>query len=199
MEGGSISMSRDLSSLRAVEPASLLDVDPGRFRYSAWRNLTIGVWADQATQQAAERVLQVSRLMVSQHPTGHSSIVFVLDGAPAPTPEANEVFAKIYDDKISDLSCMAIVIEGGGFWASRIRSTITSLRMSTPGPMMIRVADKLEQVLEWFPGEHSLRTGVRVTPSELKTVLTATRALVANDNGELPLTQSQRPRRSGAP
>jgi hypothetical protein len=190
-------MSRDQGSLRAIEPASLLDLDPGRFRYSAWRNLTIGVWAGQATQEAAERILRVSRFMAGQHPTGHSSVVFVLDGAPAPTPEANEVFAKVYDDKVSDLSCMAIVIEGGGFWASRIRSTITNLRMSTPGSMMIRVADKLEQVIEWLPAEHTERTGIKVTPSELKTVLTATRALVANDNGELPL--SRRPKRSAAP
>jgi hypothetical protein len=187
-------MSRDPGAPRAIEPASLLDLDPGRFRYSAWRNLTIGVWAGQATQQAAERVLRVSRLMASQHAGGHSSVVFVLDGAPAPTPEANEVFAKMYDNKISDLSCMAIVIEGGGFWASRIRSTITSLRMSTPGAMMIRVSDKVEQVIDWLPAEHSERTGIKITSGELTTVLTTTRAQVANDNGELPL--SRRAKRS---
>jgi hypothetical protein len=190
-------MSRNPNSLRAVEPASLLDIEPGRFRYSAWRNISIGVWADQATLEAAQRVLRVSQLMANLHPKGHSSIVFVLDGAPSPTPEANEVFAKVYDDKVSDLSCMAIVIEGGGFWASRIRSTITSLRMSTPGSMMVRVADKVEQVIDWLPTEHSFRTGVNVTPAELKAVLTATRELAANDNGELP--QSRRPKRSGPP
>jgi hypothetical protein len=182
--------------MRAIEPASLLDLDPGRFRYSAWRNLTIGVWAGQATQDAAERILRVSKLMASQHETGHSSVVFVLDGAPAPTPEANEIFAKVYDDKISDLSCMAIIIEGGGFWASRIRSTITSLHMSKPGSMLIRVADNVDQVIEWLPAEHSQRTGVKVMPSELKTVLTATRSLAANDNGEVPM--SRRPKRAGA-
>ena len=190
-------MTRDQSSLRAIEPASLLDLDPGRFRYSAWRNLTIGVWAGQATREAAERVLRVSKHMASQHDKGHSSIVFVLDGAPAPLPEANAVFAKMYDNQVSDLSCLAIVIEGGGFWASRIRSTITSLRISTPGSLMIRVADKLEQVVEWLPAEHTQRTGMKVTPSELRAVLTSTRALVANDNGEQPL--SRRPKRSGAP
>jgi hypothetical protein len=191
-------MRRDRSSLRALEPASLLDIDPGRFRYSGWRNVTIGVWAGQATQEAAERILRLSKLMASQHDGGHSSVVFVLDGAPAPTQEANEVFAKIYDDKISDLTCMAIIIEGGGFWASRIRSTITSLRMSTPGAMMIRVADNVDQVVDWLPAEHSQRTGVKITPSELKTVLTATRSLAANDNGEVPLAARWQ-KRAGAP
>ena len=62
---------------------------------------------------------------------------------------------------------------------------------------MIRVADKLEQVVEWLPAEHTQRTGMKVTPSELRAVLTSTRALVANDNGEQPL--SRRPKRSGAP
>jgi hypothetical protein len=190
-------MGRDLSSLRAIEPASLFDVDPGRFRYSTWRNFSIGVWANQATQEAAERVLRLSRLMATQHPTGHSSVVFVLDGAPAPTPEANEIFAKVYDDKVSDLSCIAIVIEGGGFWASGIRSTITGIRLSTPGSVMIRVVDKIDQVLDWLPAEHLQRTGVNVTPAELKAALTATRALAANDNGELP--HSRRPKRSGSP
>jgi hypothetical protein len=189
-------MSRDRSSLRAIEPASLLDLDPGRFRYSAWRNLTIGVWAGQATQEAAERILRLSKLMAGQHDTGHSSVVFVLDGAPAPTPEANEVFAKLYDDKVSDLSCMAIIIEGGGFWASRIRSTITSLHMSKSGSMQIRVAENLDQVIEWLPAEHSQRTGVKVTPAELRTVLKAARALAANDNGEVPM--SRRSKGSGA-
>jgi hypothetical protein len=191
-------MSRERSSLRALEPASLLDIDPGRFRYSAWRNISIGVWADQATAEAAQRVLRVSHLMAGRYAKGHSSIVFVLDGTPAPTPEANEVFAKVYDDKISDLACMAIVIEGGGFWASRIRSTITSLRMSTPGAMMVRVADNVEHVLDWLPAEHTFRTGINVTASELKAVLSATRELAANENGKVP--ESRRPKlRSGEP
>lgn len=174
-------MNRTPSALRAEESLALLDVEPGRFRYSGWRNITIGVWADQATGEAAQRVLSISRQMARNHPEGHSNVIFVLDGAPMPTPEANAVFTKVYDRKVSDLSCMAVVIEGGGFWASAIRSTITSLRMAAQsGEVRMNVHDNMEQVLEWFPAEHTRRTGVFVTSSELRNVLIAARALSAD-------------------
>ena len=174
-------MSRTPSAPRAEEPLVLLDVEPGRFRYNGWRNLTIGVWADQATGEAAERVLSISRQMARNHPEGHSNVIFVLDGAPMPTPEANAIFSKVYDQKVSDLSCMAVVIEGGGFWASAIRSTITSLRMaSRSGELRMSVHDHMEQVLEWLPAEHTRRTGVFVASSELRNALTAARALAAD-------------------
>jgi hypothetical protein len=179
-------MSKARSSLPGPRQASLLDLDPGRFRYSAWRNITIGIWANQATAEAAQRILCVSKFMAKAHPEGHSSIVFVLDGTPAPSPEANEVFAKLYDHKVSDLACMAIVVEGRGFWASRIRSTITGLRMSSPGAMQMRVSDSIQDVLDWLPADHSKRTGVSVTAAELKAILVATRELASDDNGELP-------------
>jgi len=165
----------------------LLDLEPGRFRYSMWRNITIGVWADQATGAAAERVLALSRFMAKTHVGGHSNIVFVLDGTPVPTPEANRVFAQMYDQKVSDLSCMAIVIEGGGFWASALRSSITNLRMSNPGSMKMSVSDTLDQVLEWLPCEHAKRTGVFVSAAEVRMVASSLRELAAGDNGERPL------------
>jgi len=179
-------MSRVSRPSHGSHQTSLLDIDPGRFRYSAWRNISIGIWASQATAEAAERVLRISKHLAKLHPGGHSNIVFVLDGAPAPTPEANEVFAKIHDSKVSDLACMAIVVEGGGFWASRIRSSITGVRLASPGAIQLRINDTIQDVLEWFPAEHFRRTGVAVTASELKAVLLATRELGTHDNGELP-------------
>jgi hypothetical protein len=176
--------------LFGLQRASLLDIDPGRFRYSAWRNITIGVWANQATGEAAQRIVRVSKFMTREHPEGHSSIVFVLDGAPAPTPEANEIFGTLYDPRVSGLACMSIVVEGGGFWASRIRSTITSLRMYSPAAMQMRVSDSVQDVLDWLPAEHTKRTGVAVTPAELKLILTGIRELASDANGELPKLKS---------
>lgn len=172
---------------RAVEPVYLLDVDPGRFRYASWRNVTIGIWANQATGEAAQRIMSISRMMGRNHPKGHSSVVFVLDGAPPPTPEASAIFAKMYDTKSSGLTCMAIIIEGGGFWASAIRSSITSLRISNPGSMRMSVNDNVEGVLEWLPAEHAQRTGVTMSAIELRGALMHARAIGANDNGERPV------------
>jgi hypothetical protein len=177
-------------AVRAMEPVYLLDCDPGRFRYSSWRNLTIGVWANQATGEAAQRIQNISRLMGRNHPRGHSSVVFVLDGAPPPTPEASAIFSKMYDTKRSGIVCMGIVVEGGGFWASAIRSSITGLRMSQPGGLRMGVSDTLDQVLDWFPAEHSQRTGVPMSALELRTALLTAREVATNDNGERPLMTS---------
>ena len=152
-------------------------VDPGRFRYCSWLNLTIGVWSDQATEEAARSVLELSKQMVQEHSFGHSSVVFVLDGAPAPTPAANRLFAHLYDDKVSDLACMAIIIEGEGFWASSIRSAITGLRMSVPGAMQLRVSNHIDHVVEWLPAEHCRRTGVSISAPELRHALETCRRL----------------------
>ena len=174
------------------EPVLLLDIEPGRFRYSVWRNITIGVWADQATGEAARRIIAISRSMAKNHSAGHSNVIFVLDGAPPPTPEANQIFAQIHDQKVSDLACMGIVVEGSGFWASAIRSAITGVRMSTSSGIRMGVSDSVNQLMEWLPAEHSKRTGVSVSASELRPVLLALRELAANDNGERPLMASQR-------
>jgi hypothetical protein len=162
---------------RSVIPRA---ADPGRFRYSSWLNITIGVWSDQATEEAARRILELSKLMVKEHSFGHSSVVFVLDGAPAPTPAANQLFSRLYDDKVSDLKCMAIIVEGEGFWASSIRSAITGLRMSVPGAMQLRVSNHIDQVVEWLPAEHCRRTGVSISAPELRLVLESCRRLATD-------------------
>jgi hypothetical protein len=158
---------------------SLLDFEHGRFRYNRCQNLTIGLWAGQATLEAVQRVAAVSKRMRAEHPEGHSSVVFVLDGAPAPTPEAQAAFASVLDDRQTDLSCTAIVVEGQGFWASRIRSAITNARLAAAGSLKLCVHDHIDELLEWFPAEHKRRTGVEFHRAELKRVLEAARGFGA--------------------
>ena len=179
-------MSQATGTLRPSVRAALLDYEPGRFRYSAWNNISVGVWADQATLEAAQRVIRISKWMAQHHPQGHSNIIFVLDGTPAPTPEANQVFAQVYDEKFSDLACLGIVIEGSGFWASRMRSTITGQRLSTPGKVRVRVSDDVDSLVDWMLPEHAARTGSKFSVQELRTALAGLRELAANDNGEQP-------------
>jgi hypothetical protein len=189
-------MSHATGSLRPSARATLLDVDPGRFRYSAWNNVSVGVWGDQATLEAAQRVIQVSKWMAQRYPQGHSNVIFVLDGAPAPTPEANQIFSRVYDDKFSDLSCLGIVIEGSGFWASGIRSAITNQRLSKPGRVRVRVSDDLDALIEWFLPEHSARTESKFSVQEFRSALTGLREIAANDNGEVGQLSSPRARRT---
>jgi hypothetical protein len=158
----------------------LLDVDPGRFRYSIWSNVSLSVWADQATLAAAQRVLAISKRIVKDYPEGHSSVVFILAGAPAPTPEAAAIFGKLYDPANSQIACMGVVLEGDGFWASVMRSTFTRLRMAAPGSLKLRVFESIDQLADWLPDEHAERTGVQLDRTQLRATLHAVRASATN-------------------
>jgi hypothetical protein len=159
---------------------SLLDLDVGRFRYHRCLNVTIGVWVGQATLDSVQRVQRMSQHMIDAYPGGHSSVVFVLDGAPAPTPEAQAGFATIMDPRRSSLSCIAVLVEGQGFWASGIRSSITQARLASAGALKLRVHDTIAELLEWFPDEHHARTGVRFQRHQLRHALETARALGAS-------------------
>ena len=158
----------------------LLDVDPGRFRYSIWSNVSISVWAGQANLAAAERVLSISKRIVQEHPEGHSTVVFILTGAPAPTPEAAAIFGKLYDPANSKIACMGVLLEGEGFWASVMRSTFTRLRMAAPGPLSLRVCENTEELLDWLPKEHVERTGVQLDRTQFMAALRTVRASATN-------------------
>jgi hypothetical protein len=162
------------------EPEALLfDLEVGRFRYSRWRNLSIGVWAGQATLAAVQRVGRISQLMVKDYPHGHSNVAFVLDGVPAPTPEAQGAFSRVFDERNSDLSCTAIVVEGTGFWASSMHSAITGMRLAASGSMRLRLHSTIDEVLKWLPGVHLQRTGVELDPEHMRRVLQTARKLGA--------------------
>ena len=161
---------------------ALLDADPGRFQYSIWGNVTVSVWTDQADLVAAQRVVAISRRVVQEHPEGHSTVLFVLTGVPAPTPEAAATFAKLYDPANSKIACLGVVLEGDGFWASVMRSTFTRLQVAGGGAMTLRVFENVEQLVTWLPREHALRTGVHLDPAQLTGALHAIRAS-ATDSG----------------
>jgi len=161
--------------------AVTVDLDPGCFRFSVWRNVSITLWTAQATVEAAHRVLRTSRQLNGQFPEGRSQVMIVASGTPAPEGEASELLAEIYDPTSSRIVCIAGVLEGSGFWASAIRSRLTSMRLAGGSAMALRVQETIDEVVTWLPKEHAQRTGVQVSAAELKAVLLEVRALGTRD------------------
>ena len=157
------------------------DLDPGRFRLCVWKNVTLTIWSAQATLEAAERVLRASRQLKREFPHGRSQIMFICDGAPAPEQATSELLTEIYNPKLSGISCIAAVLEGSGFWASGIRSRMTSMRIAGGNAMALRTQETIDAVITWLPQEHAERTGVILAPTELKAVMVAVRALGTYD------------------
>jgi hypothetical protein len=157
------------------------DLDPGRFRFSVWRNVSITIWTAQATLDAGHRILKVSRELSREFPEGRSQIMIIAAGTPAPDDATTELLKEIYDPKRSGIVCIAAVLEGEGFWASGVRGRMTKMRIAAGNTMAVRTHETVEQVAAWLPEEHAKRTGVQISAEALESVLIANRALGTRD------------------
>lgn len=154
----------------AVRPV-LFDQDPGRVYLGHFKNVSLAVWAGRADGPAVLRVRSLSQHLIAKYPDGHSNITFVLNGVAPPTEEARQAFSHIFDGRVSDLRSMAVVLEGEGFWASTLRSTVTWLRQAATTQFAVKLFNTIDEVAEWLPSEHLTRTGVAVTSADLRNAM----------------------------
>jgi hypothetical protein len=98
-------------------------------------------------------------------------VSFVLKGVPPPTPEARAAFAHAFNDRLSTLRCMTTITEGDGFWASGMRSAITSMRIESSQQLLMRLHDSIEAAAAWLPEPHQERTDVQLSEAELAAAL----------------------------
>jgi len=151
-------------------PTRTLRVELGHFAISAYRNISIAVWVGQATRLAVEGLLEAQKKLVALHPNGHSAVSFILDGLPAPEPEAQALISRVFEAR-SQISCLAIILEGSGFWASGLRSMLNNYHRQAGGPAALKVATSLDSVVTWFSEEHKKGTGVELLPKPLLSIL----------------------------
>jgi hypothetical protein len=170
-------MTAPASASSQASRAITLDLDPGRFRFSVWRNVSVTIWTDKMTNEAGHRILKLSRDLSRQMPGGRSQVLIVADNAPVPDEDTTELVREIYDPRLSRIVCIAAVLEGKGFWASGIRSKMTNMRIAAGNAMAIRTNDSVEEVATWLPEEHAQRTGVKFSANELRAMLVDVRAL----------------------
>jgi hypothetical protein len=152
-----------------------LGTEPGVYHYSAWQNISVGVWVGQATLPAVVNLFSVGGQMNRRYRTGHSSVVFIADMAPAPTPEAGDQLKRVFGAG-SQLACMGIVLEGAGFWASGLRSMLANMHRTSGGNARMRIHTSIDSVADWLPAEHARLTGVRVDAQALRRALQELRA-----------------------
>jgi len=153
-----------------------LAVVRGRCHFSVYRNVAIGVWVAQANREAAEAALGVASAMAARCPGRHSSVAFLVDGLPGPMPEAMPALTKLWV-KRPDLACTAVIIEGGGFWASGLRSMINNTRREAGGEVPAQIGNSIDQVVDWLSAQNERYTGVAIAPAELADALAFARML----------------------
>jgi hypothetical protein len=141
-----------------------------------YRNVSVGVWVAQATRAAMEASAAATQEMSAQFPSGHSNVNFIMDGIAAPTPDAQALMLKAMASR-SDLACSLIILEGGGFWASGLRSLINNTHRDAGGSLRIRIESSLDPMLGWFCETHARHTGVVLDSGQLREALVQARQL----------------------
>ncbi|HMI94776.1 MAG TPA: hypothetical protein VK509_25555, partial [Polyangiales bacterium] len=138
-----------------------------------WQQLHIVVWVGAAVAATAQRL---GRMTPKPTPgTKRSDIHIVTSGTALPSADARAVFVELMKEMQGDLACLAVVIEGGGFWASAMRSAIIGLGMMAPKALPFRALGSLDDLSAWLPGEHKRHTGVAIDSVGLRRALTEAR------------------------
>jgi hypothetical protein len=158
--------------LAAPDELVLLRIEPQVYCYFALRNVTLAVWVGQASLPSLHAMGAISRDMVSRHPEGHSSVVFILDKIPAPSQEASDLIARAFN-KSNGLRCVSVIVEGTGFWGSGMRSMMGNAhRAAAPASSaMLRLNNTVAETVAWLPEEHRRRTGIVLEPERLASAL----------------------------
>jgi hypothetical protein len=153
----------DSAPLSPPEDVLVLRIEPRIYCYCAYRNVTVAVWVGQATVPALHEVGAISREMVRRYPDGHSSIVYILDKIPAPSPEASAAVAHTFAAR-NGLACVSVILEGTGFFGSGMRSMLSNARRNAEAEStaLLKLNTSVAEVLEWLPEEHLRRTGVQL-------------------------------------
>jgi hypothetical protein len=141
---------------------------PGCLAVYGLQNLSFVIWLGPANVESVARLEQITAVLRERHPEGASGIHIVVPGqTQLPTAEARAGLVRMTNEYASWLGGVAVVIGGGGFWASAMRSVVTAMRVLGSRAFEMRIHGTIEEAVEWLPAAHFKRTGVKIERDQL--------------------------------
>ncbi|HVW25426.1 MAG TPA: hypothetical protein VHC69_08645 [Polyangiaceae bacterium] len=161
------------ASRRSVELESMLHADG--LTVHGFRNLQIASWTAQGTIALVELLAEHSTRFHRRHPEGVSVVHVISKGPALPDAPTRERLKTLLEGNTKTLACVAIILDGRGFWASAVRSFLVGLRLVSPRTFVMQVFSTPEEVAAWLPEQHLQRTGVRIDAPDLLQAIEAVR------------------------
>ena len=137
-------------------------------------DISIVVWAKQADAELANQFAALIADVARAHPR-MSTVQILAPGAAVPTPEAREIINGLIVQYAPRLIGCAALLEGTGFWASAMRSFLTSLQLFRRGGFTTKICASQQEAATWLAPLHSAAVGVSVSPTELQAAMTQLR------------------------
>jgi hypothetical protein len=137
----------------------------------AYENVTIIVWHAPPDPAAVERLRHVSERRRKQYPNGISAVHFIKGQFELPSAPTRDAFVRLVREGEGTLNVLAVIVSGAGFWASAVRSLITSFRVLSRGNFDLGFYASVEELMKLLPEKHRVRTGVTLAPEALARAL----------------------------
>jgi len=153
----------------------LLHAVPGTCAFRRSGNVVVHAWRGQMTDTIAERFVQINEGVILQHPEGISFVSWIQEGAPLPSSGARRIVSEVMGEYSESIACVAVIMEGSGFWASAMRSAVTGIGLLAKGDFIMRSHRSVAEMTVWFPNHHQARTGVAVAPAHLRELVEQTK------------------------
>jgi hypothetical protein len=133
-----------------------------------WRNVLVVSWLGKPTPESANRLgPMVEELLPRIAAEKLSFIHLVPNNLPLPEADTRQALLDLSRAYTQLTACVAVIIAGGGFWASAIRDFVTGIRVLAPRDFDVRMYKSVSELLGWFPDEHARKTSVLLDPGEL--------------------------------
>lgn len=152
--------------------------EDGQYVISAYKNVSVIVWAIAATADMVKRIEGIRDHIVSAYPQGRSSINVIVRDTPPPLEDGRAQLLTLTKRYAGELACNVAVVEGEGFWSSGMRGLITNFHWLEERQFKSRTCKTFEEVADWLPTPHKAMTSVALDPTELLSVLRSVRARI---------------------
>jgi hypothetical protein len=118
------------------------------YRMGCVQNVVIQVWRERASVDRAQATRELVRDLHARYPGQVAVLVRVLDGCGLPEPRTTRAFSRFLREVEPEVQGVAVVLEGGGFWAATMRALISSITLMARSGPPTRVYGDLREASE---------------------------------------------------
>jgi hypothetical protein len=131
-----------------------------------WGNVGVVVWGVESSLSLLEEVRRLTTRVASEH-SRLSMVHISLGASPLPSKAVRTGFDVLGEEFAARTDQTAVLIGDTGFWASAVRSFMTSFLLNKRH-MKVKLCGSLAEVSRWIAQANSIRTGQLVDPLALQ-------------------------------
>lgn len=123
------------------------------FEHVVVGNVLVGVHRHGPSEPSIRAQLGALQTLAKERVSGVGYLLILQNGAMTPNAEARQEVTTVLDGLGGVLRVLAVVMEGGGFWASAVRSTLAVLLVARSRPYQVKIFAGHDEAIAWIARE----------------------------------------------